>query len=187
MRPLIRPAGLALLNRLVAEGVELGQLVDQIVAYLRAVLFARVAQTPELLDLPQDVIQMVVHQAELLSTPKLLSAMREFTDARSALRDQVPGVPQLPIELAFLRSAVMDGALLAAPVPNSAASATHARTNYHRRPCITDQRAIRLLCSYIIGSTSTGGNNRTASGRAARITYSNAKPRSTKIAPGAMG
>ncbi len=51
--------GLALLNSLVAEGVELGQLVDQIVAYLRAVLFTRMARTPELLDLPQDVIQIV--------------------------------------------------------------------------------------------------------------------------------
>lgn len=111
--------GLILLSQLVAEGVELGQLVDQIVAYLRAVLFARVAHTPELLDLPQDVIQTVVRQATILSTPKLLSAVREFTEARGALRDQVPGVPQLPIELAFLRAAVLDGAD-AAPAANSA-------------------------------------------------------------------
>ncbi|MCU0501919.1 MAG: DNA polymerase III subunit gamma/tau [Anaerolineae bacterium] len=98
--------GLALLNSLVAEGVELGQLVDQIVAYLRAVLFTRMARTPELLDLPQDVIPTVVRQAAAFSPAALLAAVREFTEARGALRDQVPGVPQLPIELAFLRAAV---------------------------------------------------------------------------------
>ncbi len=97
--------GLTLLNSLVADGIELGQLADQTIAYLRAVLFARMARMPELLDLPQDVIRVVVRQADAFSTPALLSAVREFTEARAALRDQVPGVPQLPIELAFLRAA----------------------------------------------------------------------------------
>ncbi len=99
-------AGLALLNEMVAEGVELGQLADQIVAYLRAVLFVRVARAPELLDLSQDVVAVVVRQAEALPPAALLIALREFMDARGALRDQVPGVPQLPIELAFLRAAL---------------------------------------------------------------------------------
>ena len=94
------------LNEMVAEGVELGQLADQIVAYLRAVLFVRVARAPELLDLPQDVVAVVARQAEALPPAALLIALREFMDARSALRDQVPGVPQLPIELAFLRAAL---------------------------------------------------------------------------------
>lgn len=97
-------AGLVLLNRLVAEGVELGQLVDQIVAYLRAVLFVRMARLPEQLDLPPDVAQMVARQAEGWEPAGLLQAIREFADARAALRDQVPGVPQLPLELAFLRA-----------------------------------------------------------------------------------
>jgi DNA polymerase-3 subunit gamma/tau len=99
-------AGLALINRLVAEGVELGQLVDQIVAYLRGVLFVRVARAPEQLDLPQDVVALMTRQAETLTPAALLAALREFTEARAALRDQVPGVPQLPIEMAFLRGAL---------------------------------------------------------------------------------
>ncbi len=98
-------AGLTLLNRLVAEGVELGQLVDQILAYLRAVLFVRMTRAGEQLDLPQDVAQTISRQAAGWSVAGLLQALKEFTEARSALRDQVPGVPQLPIELAFLRSA----------------------------------------------------------------------------------
>ena len=100
-------AGLALINRLVSDGVELGQLVDQIVAYLRGVLFMRVARAPEQIDLPQDVVAMMGRQAETLTPAAILTALREFTEARAALRDQVPGVPQLPIEMAFLRGALV--------------------------------------------------------------------------------
>lgn len=97
--------GLALLNELVAEGVELGQLADQVVAYLRAVMVARVAGSVDLLDLPQDIRAEMAKQAQRMDTPMLLAAVKEWTEARGALRDQVPGVPQLPLEMAFLRSA----------------------------------------------------------------------------------
>ena len=103
-------AGLALINRLVSDGVELGQLVDQIVAYLRGVLFVRVTRAPEQLDLPQDVVAIMARQAETLTPAAILTALREFTEARAALRDQVPGVPQLPIEMAFLRGALASAA-----------------------------------------------------------------------------
>jgi len=98
--------GLELINRLVAEGVELGQLVDQIVAYLRGVLFVRLVRAPDLLDLPQDILEIVERQAEALIPGRLLNALQAFIEARTALRDQVPGVPQLPIEMAFLRAAL---------------------------------------------------------------------------------
>ena len=116
-------AGLALINRLVADGVELGQLVDQIVAYLRGVLFMRVARAPGQLDLPQDVVALMVRQAETLTPAAILGALREFTEARAALRDQVPGVPQLPVEMAFLRSALLaaTGEPTLMPVPRIAA------------------------------------------------------------------
>ncbi len=112
-------AGLALINRLVADGVELSQLVDQIVAYLRGVLFVRVARAPEQLDLPQDVVAMMARQAETMAPTAILAALREFTEARAALRDQVPGVPQLPIEMAFLRAALPSAgpSLMATPQP----------------------------------------------------------------------
>lgn len=104
--------GLALLNELVAEGVELGQLADQVVAYLRAVMVARVAGSTDPLDLPQDVRSQMAKQAQRMGTAMLLAAVKEWTEARTALRDQVPGVPQLPLELAFLRAA---GAATAPP------------------------------------------------------------------------
>jgi DNA polymerase III subunit gamma/tau len=114
-------AGLTLLNQLVAEGVELGQLVDQIVAYLRGVLFARVVAAPQLLDLPQDVVALMTRQAKLLSPQAILAALREFTDARAALKDQIPGVPQLPIEVAFLRATFGPTASSVAPAAEPAA------------------------------------------------------------------
>lgn len=98
--------GLTLIGQLVAEGVELGELVDQIVAYLRGVLFLRVTKAPESLDLPQDIVAAMTRQAQMFSSAALLLALKEFAEARSALRDQVPGVPQLPIELAFMRAAL---------------------------------------------------------------------------------
>ena len=75
-------AGLALLNRLVAEGVELGQLVDQVVAYLRGVMLVRISQSTDLLDLPQDVRAQMARQAQRTSTPFLLAAVKEWTEAR---------------------------------------------------------------------------------------------------------
>jgi hypothetical protein len=70
------------------------------------VLFARVVRAPELLDLPQDIVATMTRQAGLLAPLAILAALKEFTEARAALRDQIPGVPQLPIEVAFLRSAL---------------------------------------------------------------------------------
>jgi DNA polymerase III subunit gamma/tau len=114
--------GLALLNALVAEGVELGQLADQVIAYLRSLTVARVAGSTDLLDLPQDVRARLAKQAQNLGTAPLLAMLKDWTEARGALRDQVPGVPQLPLEIALLRSCV------AASIPASAGPAVMART-----------------------------------------------------------
>jgi DNA polymerase III subunit gamma/tau len=107
--------GLTLINDMVAEGVDLGQLVDQILAYLRAVLFVQVTHAPDALDLSQEVADTVARQAAAVPAGVILNALREFLEARSGLREQVPGVPQLPIELAFLRAALSGSNLQAAP------------------------------------------------------------------------
>jgi len=130
-------AGLSFINGMVAEGVELGQLVDQVVAYLRGVLFVRVAGGSDLLDVPQDVAATMVQQAGQAEVAFLLGALRAFMEARSDLRDQIPGVPQLPLELAFLRTALpatrqsaaagtSDAASNAMQGPGTAAAAAHA-------------------------------------------------------------
>lgn len=130
--------GLALLNQLVSEGIELGQLADQVVAYLRGVLLARISQSADLLDLSQDVRARMAKQAQQINTSALLLAVKEWSDARAALRDQVPGAPQLPLEMAFLRSAaasVETPAAAVAPVaPAPAQPALAARQPAARPP-----------------------------------------------------
>ncbi len=98
--------GLALINRLVAEGIELGELVDQVIAYLRGTLFVSIAGSPDNLDVAREVSSVMARQAQAMTPGLLMTALREFIEARGALRDQVPGVPQLPVEMAFLRSAM---------------------------------------------------------------------------------
>jgi DNA polymerase-3 subunit gamma/tau len=118
-------AGLSQINTLVADGVELGELVDQIVAYLRGVLFVAVTRAPGSLDVPQDIAEMMTRQARILTVPFLLNALREFIGIRVLLRDQVPGAPQLPIEMAFLRSVLPAGAPTPSPVTVAAPSTGH--------------------------------------------------------------
>jgi DNA polymerase-3 subunit gamma/tau len=132
-------AGLSLINRLVADGVELGELVDQIVTYLRGVLFVGITRTPELLDVPQDIAEMMARQARVLTVAFLLNALREFIGIRVLLRDQVPGVPQLPVEMAFLRSVrpVMERA----SPSESATAATTAHAAPAERPAATSAQA----------------------------------------------
>ncbi len=48
--------------------------------------------------------------------------MREFVEARGSLRDQIPGAPQLPIELAFVR-AVRNAGVEGTPAAAGAAAA----------------------------------------------------------------
>ncbi len=45
-------SGLALINNLVSGGLELGQFVDQVLGYLRAVLMVQMSGSAELLDMP---------------------------------------------------------------------------------------------------------------------------------------
>jgi DNA polymerase-3 subunit gamma/tau len=129
-------SGLTLINKLVANGVELGELVDQILAYLRAVLFAQLVRSTDALDLPEETAAMVLRQAETLAPPAILAAIHEFGEARGALRDQVPGVPQLPIELAFVRAA-LGQAIAPAPAAIPAAGPTTAAVTATAPPPMT--------------------------------------------------
>ena len=98
--------GLQLINQLVADGVELGEMADQILGYLRAILFAQVVHSTDGLDLPEEAAAAVMRQAGALTPAATLYALREYSEARGLLRDQVPGAPQLPIEMAFIRTAL---------------------------------------------------------------------------------
>jgi DNA polymerase III gamma/tau subunit len=146
------PTGLALINRLVADGVEMGLLADQIIAYLRAVLFVRVTGAHDLLDLPADVVAAVGRLAEKMTPDTILSGVREFVLARGTLRDQVPGVPQLPLEIAFLRSALPPGLVSPQTVPDVGAAVQPTATR--RAP---DQKPVTEPAAELVPA-STGPN-----------------------------
>lgn len=96
-------AGLALINRLAAEGMDLRQLVIQLTAHLRSVLLARVSggRAEEILsDLSADELAAVRVEAERFDASMLAKAIRQLNDAGAAMRDAVQ--PQLTLELAWL-------------------------------------------------------------------------------------
>jgi DNA polymerase-3 subunit gamma/tau len=97
--------GLALINQLAAEGVDLRQLVNQLVSHLRAVLLARVGgQHTEavLTDLSAEQLAAVTEQAKQLETATLSRAIRLINQAGLDMRDAA--YPQLALELAWLES-----------------------------------------------------------------------------------
>ena len=77
---------------------------------LARILFAQVVHATDGLDLPEEAAAAVMRQAEALAPAATLNALREYSEARGLLRDQVPGAPQLPIEIAFLRTALASSA-----------------------------------------------------------------------------
>ncbi len=133
--------GLQLIGRMVADGVELGQLVDQIVAYLRGVLFIRITQASDAVDVAADIRTAMTRQAGQLDTATLLGALRAFMEARGDLRDQVPGVPQLPIELAFLRALSEDRATEPVREPTVPRTQPSASPMAAARPAVTPPSA----------------------------------------------
>jgi hypothetical protein len=83
----------------------------------------------------------------------LIFTVKEFTEARAALRDQVPGVPQLPIELAFLRAAT--GQAPAAAIPT--APLTAAEPAVHPGPAVAPSGAPRPAAPPVTAPASAPG------------------------------
>ena len=87
-------------------------------------------------------------QAQGMATAVLLAALKEWTEARGALRDQVPGVPQLPLEMALLRSAGRCDGSARRPLPRhgpprvdrACAGASSAEPKPRRDPCRSAQQ-----------------------------------------------
>jgi len=96
-------AGLALINQLAAEGIDLRQLAIQAVAYLRAVLVNRVSGQEAraiLADFPDDQLARVQEHAAQMNVAWVSSALRLLNQASQDMRDAAH--PQLVLELAWL-------------------------------------------------------------------------------------
>lgn len=95
--------GLAVINRMAADGVDLRQLAIQLVAHLRSVLLARVSGSRAqsiLVDLSAEQLATVQAQAEQLDVAVLDRAIRLLNQAGVEMRDAAQ--PQLCLELAWL-------------------------------------------------------------------------------------
>ncbi|MCS7040083.1 MAG: DNA polymerase III subunit gamma/tau [Anaerolineae bacterium] len=106
---------LVLLHELIAQGVDLAQLVNQLIEHLRHLLLLNVGRDPGLLDLPDAVMEDLQNQARRFQAPQLLHAIRALNEAGLALKTPLAGY--LPVELALL-DAVGLGAV---PLPAAAA------------------------------------------------------------------
>ncbi len=92
-------AGLALINEAMDQGTDLRQFTRQIVSYLRQMLLVQL-QSAALLDMGAEAGETLQAQAQRISTPDLLQAVRQFNQAETELRGGWQ--PQLPLELALV-------------------------------------------------------------------------------------
>ncbi|MEA3337774.1 MAG: DNA polymerase III subunit gamma/tau [Chloroflexota bacterium] len=126
--------GLALVNQMANEGIDLRQLALQLVAHLRSVLLVRVGGEGArdiLSDLSEQQLAVVQTQADELEAGTVSRAIRAINQASREMRDSP--YPQLVLELAWLEvvEPSMGAALaptgslsVAAPPPISRAAAT---------------------------------------------------------------
>ena len=99
--------GLQLINQMVAERRRAGPIGRPDPGLSAGVLFAQVVHAADGLDLPEEAAASGDAPGRSACAGRD-SWLRCASTARrvALLRDQVPGVPQLPIEMAFLRTAL---------------------------------------------------------------------------------
>jgi len=97
------PAGLALIDRLVDQGVQLRQFNADLLDYLRGMLLSKAGGDPRLLHLSPDARRRLLEQAGAVELSDLLRYARLFSESAQGLRSSLQ--PQLPLELAFLEAA----------------------------------------------------------------------------------
>jgi DNA polymerase III subunit gamma/tau len=96
-------AGLTLIQQLLLEGASLTEFCHQVVEHLRGVLVIQLTGGVDLLnDLPRETVQQMQAQAQRLSQPATLAAIKRFSAAISELKGGFQ--PQLPLELALIEA-----------------------------------------------------------------------------------
>ncbi|MCP4165456.1 MAG: DNA polymerase III subunit gamma/tau [Chloroflexi bacterium] len=88
------------LHKLIGEGVELSQLVSQMIEHLRILLLLNVGKDASLVGLPDSMLAEAKRQADLFHSTQLLHAIRVLNEAGMALKTPFAGY--LPLELALL-------------------------------------------------------------------------------------
>ena len=109
------PQGLRLVQQLVLDGASLTEFCHQVVEHLRGVMVLQMAQDPDLLhELPSETVRQMQGQAQRMTLPATLFAVKRFSEAVNELKGSYQ--PQLPLELAFIE-AVNGAPVVIAPAP----------------------------------------------------------------------
>jgi DNA polymerase-3 subunit gamma/tau len=127
------PNGLRVVQQLVLDGASLTEFTHQVVEYLRGVMVLQMAKDPQLLDdLPGEMVRQMQSQAQRMSLPVTIAAVKRFSEAAIQLKSSFQ--PQLPLELAFIEAVngvavpqmMMPAAMAATVVATGAATPTGA-------------------------------------------------------------
>src|SRR5690606_17561170 len=95
------PAGLGLVQELLADGASLVEFCNQVVEHLRGVLMLQVTQNKALLnDLAPDSIAAIQRQGQQIPVATTLFAIKRFGTAAQELKGGFQ--PQLPLEMALI-------------------------------------------------------------------------------------
>jgi DNA polymerase-3 subunit gamma/tau len=96
-------AGLRLIQDLLTQGASLTEFCHQVIEHLRGVMVLQMAGDADLLnELPRETVQVMQRQAQQLSLPTTLYAIKRFSTATVELKGSYQ--PQLPLELAFIEA-----------------------------------------------------------------------------------
>ncbi|MCC6458329.1 MAG: DNA polymerase III subunit gamma/tau [Caldilineaceae bacterium] len=121
------PQGLRLVQQLVLDGASLTEFCHQIVEHLRGIMVLQMAQDPGLLhELPNEVVRQMQSQAQRMTLPTTIAAVKRFSEAVTQLKGSYQ--PQLPLELAFIEAATgvaiaqAPAAVATAPAPVASAN-----------------------------------------------------------------
>lgn len=118
------PQGLRLVQQLVLDGATLTEFCHQVVEHLRGVMIMQMAQDPSLLhELPNEVVRQMQAQAQRMTLPATIFAVKRFSEAVTQLKGSYQ--PQLPLELALIESVNGASAVYAPALTVAAASGEH--------------------------------------------------------------
>lgn len=96
-------AGLRLIQQLILEGASLTEFCHQVVEHLRGVMLLQMTGNADLLtDLPTEAVVQMKAQADRMTQPTTLHAIRRFGAAIDELKGGYQ--PQLPLELALIEA-----------------------------------------------------------------------------------
>ncbi|MFH1667786.1 MAG: DNA polymerase III subunit gamma/tau [Candidatus Komeilibacteria bacterium] len=91
-----------LLNKSLTEGVDLNQLLKDLIEYLRQLLLLKIMGNKEkiMIDMDQDSLKAIREQSEKISTEQLIFILDTLIAKWQQIKLSI--LPQLPIELAFI-------------------------------------------------------------------------------------